>query len=263
MDALGYLSMIFVGVALGLLGGGGAILTVPILVYLFEETPVVATGYSLFVVGVSSLFGAFRYHRAHLVNYRVAVLFALPSFLGTLAVRRLVLPNLAETILEVGSFVLTKGELVMTAFAIVMIGTSLSMIRENNNPSAEFQTKPNSFLVAVLGFVVGAVAGFVGAGGGFLIVPALALFANIPITNAIGTSLLIIAANSMVGFLGDPHAAHTADWSLLLAITGVASVGIFMGTYAGKHVNPAKLKLMFGWFVLIMGSSVLLSQLLT
>ncbi len=261
METFGYVAMLFVGVTLGLLGGGGAILTVPILVYLFKTTPVVATGYSLFIVSVSSIFGVFRYHRASLVDYRVAVLFAVPSFLGTLVVRRLFLPSLPEIILEMGAFDLTKGELVMTVFALVMIGTSFSMIR--NKSSGARAQRPNPLGVAVLGVLVGAVAGFVGAGGGFLIVPALVLFAKLPMTTAVGTSLLIISANSMVGFLGDPHAAQHADWNVLLAITGVASVGIFLGTYGAKHVDPAKLKPMFGWFVLIMGGSVLLTQLLT
>ena len=254
--------MLFVGASLGLLGGGGAILTVPIMVYLFRHPPIVATSYSLFIVGVSSLFGVWRYHAQQLVDYRVALTFALPSFLGTHTARRVLMPALPEVIFRTGGLGVHRDQLIMLVFALVMLGASASMIRRSKvDASGPKRASQSRWVLGLLGLVVGFVAGFVGAGGGFLIIPALVVVAGMEMSTAVGTSLLIISANSLFGFGGDLLASREIDWKFLNATTGISLVGILCGTYVSRFVPASKLKPAFGWFVLIMGSYVLWSQL--
>jgi len=223
MEYLGYAAMILVGVSLGLIGGGGSILTVPILAYLFTLPAVDATAYSLFIVGVASLVGAYRYHQASLIDYRTGIIFALPSFVGVFVARRFVIPQLPDVIFASSWFVLGKDQLILGAFAVIMITAAYSMIRkssprvsENENPRTGSQPFA---LIGLEGFVVGAVTGFVGAGGGFIIIPALVLLAKLPMKMAIGTSLMVIASKSLVGFAGDLSAGLLVDWPFLARIT--------------------------------------------
>lgn len=265
MDTFGYVAMLAVGACLGLIGGGGAILTVPIMVYLFETPTILATSYSLFVVGVSSLFGVWRYQKEKLVDYPTAVTFAIPSFLGTSVARRLLMPQLPESIFQLGSFTFKKDQLVMVVFSLVMLGASSAMIRsskESKIPTTRF-AKRSRFLLLALGFAVGLVAGFVGAGGGFLIIPALVIFAQVSMRMAVGTSLLIIGANSLVGFGGDVLAGEVMDWRFLAVTTFIAIVGIFAGSYAAQFVPASKLKPAFGWFVLVMGIYIMGRQVVS
>ena len=261
LDTLGYVAMLFVGGSLGLIGGGGAILTVPIMVYLFKIPAVLATSYSLFVVGLSSLFGVLRYHQERLVDYRTAVIFSLPSFLGTYLARRVFMPWLPETIIQFGGASLSKDRLVMVVFACVMVGASWSMIR-GSKTGRVLNVHDKSWILAELGLVVGFVAGFVGAGGGFLIIPALVVIGGMPMQTAVGTSLLIIAANSLTGFSGDLIAGVALDWLFLLKATGMALIGIFLGSNASRYVPSSKLKPAFGWFVLISGIYIITRQIL-
>lgn len=265
MDTYGYLAMLAVGASLGLIGGGGAILTVPIMVYLFNTPAILATSYSLFVVGASSLFGVWRYHQEKLVDYPTAVAFALPSFIGTYVARRLLMPLLPEVILQLDFFIFKKDQLVMVVFALVMLGASVAMIRSPKTSEVPVKRAPMrpQLLLPGLGFVVGFVAGFVGAGGGFLIIPALVVFAQVPMAMAVGTSLLIIAANSLVGFGGDVLAGNVMDWRFLIVTTFIALVGIFAGSYAARFVPASKLKPAFGWFVLVMGIYIMSRQVIS
>lgn len=260
MEIIGYIAMLFVGGTLGLIGGGGAILTVPIMVYLFNTPAVLATSYSLFVVGISSLFGVWRYHQEKLVDYPTAVNFALPSFMGTYIARRVLLPKLPDVIFKIGESSFSKDQLVMTVFGLVMVGASISMIRGGKDSDVSASVSPNRWLLGTLGLGVGFVAGFVGAGGGFLIIPALVVLAGMPMANAVGTSLLIIAANSLFGFGGDIVAVKEMAWSFLMLTTAIALVGIFVGSYAARFVPASKLKPAFGWFVLLMGGYIMFSQ---
>lgn len=252
--------MLFVGGTLGLIGAGGAILTVPIMVYLFNTPAVLATSYSLFVVGISSLFGVWRYHQEELVDYPTAINFALPSFMGTYLARRVLMPQLPAVIFQIGESLFSKDQLVMTVFALVMVGASVSMIRRGNDSGGSADMTTSRWLLGIMGLGVGLVAGFVGAGGGFLIIPALVVLAGMPMAKAVGTSLLIIAANSLFGFGGDILAGSEMAWSFLVLTTSIALVGIFVGSYAGRFIPASKLKPAFGWFVLLMGSYVLFTQ---
>jgi hypothetical protein len=252
--------MSLVGLVLGLIGGGGAILTMPILVYLLGVSPALATSYSLFIVGSSSIIGVWRYHIQRLVDYRTAIIFVLPSLLGTYLARRVLLPAIPDIVMQWGSYVVSKDQLIMTVFAVVMLGASLSMIRPQ--PYATTAQTPGSYPKLLgLGLGVGFIAGFVGAGGGFLIIPALVVFGRLKMNTAVATSLFIIATNSLVAFTGDLLAHVPIAWSLLALMTAVSSVGLILGVKLSSAVSPAKLKLGFGWFVLVMGAGILYKQI--
>jgi uncharacterized membrane protein YfcA len=275
MEILGYLAAIVIGVSLGMIGGGGSILTVPALVYLMGKDPELATAYSLFIVGLTSLVGSINFMRQGLVSYKTSIVFAIPSFIAVYLTRGFVVPAIPEEILTVGGFTLTKGLFIMGFFGLVMLASSYSMIRNGvkkkkamavagNGGSAmpaepeEAEPRFNMPMIIVEGLVVGTVTGLVGAGGGFLIVPALVLLAKLPMRLAIGSSLLIIAAKSLIGFLGDVQAqAEAIEWSFLGVFSVLAIGGIFLGAYLARFVPSDKLKAGFGWFVLIMAIYIL------
>lgn len=259
---LGYIGAIAIGISLGLIGGGGSILTVPILVYLLGISPVLATAYSLFVVGATSLAGSFSFIRKGLVNYKTAAVFAVPSFIAVYLTRQFLIPNIPATIFTVGDFTLTKNVGIMVFFAIIMLIASVFMIR--NKRKEEVNTgkalRFNFPMIALEGAVVGTLTGIVGAGGGFLIIPALVLFARLPMKMAVGTSLLIIAAKSLIGFLGD-IGNQPIDWPFMLFFSGLSLVGIFMGSWLSTKTNGKHLKKAFGWFVLLMAVYILTNEL--
>ncbi len=255
---VGYVCALFVGIVLGLLGGGGSILSIPILVYLFGLEPVIASAYSLFIVGITSFVGAIPKYREHLVNLKTAIVFGVPSILAIFGTRKWIVPSLPEIILD-QPFYITKRLLLLGVFAILMVLASIAMIRKRQD-SVEEPTRYRTFLVMVEGLLIGALTGFVGAGGGFLIIPALVLLTGLPFKTAVGTSLFIIAANSLLGFAGDVL-NYPIDWSFLLSITAVAVVGIFIGSALNRKVNSTLLRKFFGWFTLAMGIFILFREL--
>ncbi len=264
MEFVGYLAAIFMGISLGLIGGGGSILTVPILVYLFKQDPLIATTGSLFVVGTTAFIGAVLNGRKKLIDYKTGVLFAIPSFAGVFVARHFVLPNIPDHIVSVGAFTLTKPLLVMGTFGIIMLLASRAMIRSggSNAPSAALKDPQNGLLAIVWqGFVIGITTGFVGAGGGFLIIPALVLLLRLPMKRAVGTSLAIIAANSLFGFSISIE-SQIFEWPLLFKIAAIGIVGIAVGQFYASQVNEKLLKRGFGYFVLVIGSLVLLDQIM-
>lgn len=261
MVILGYLSAVVIGVSLGLIGGGGSILTVPALVYLMHINPVLATAYSLFVVGATSLAGSFSFMKKRLVNYKTAIVFAIPSLLAVYFTRRFIVPAIPEVLFSIGNFILTKDAGIMLFFALIMVAASISMIRNNkkqkkNNKIIKF----NFLLIAVEGVLIGALTGIVGAGGGFLIIPALVLLAKLPMKMAVGTSLLIIAVKSLIGFLGD-IGNQPIDWSFMLVFTVFSLLGVFLGSWLSTKINGNHLKKGFGWFVLFMGAYIIVKEL--
>ena len=259
---IGFAAAILIGVSLGLIGGGGSILTVPVLVYILGIDPVLATAYSLFVVGSTSLVGAGTYMKKGLVNYKTALVFAIPSFIAVFLTRKFLVPALPDPLFSVGEAVVTKNIGIMVFFAIIMLAASYSMIRGNKKKEdVEEELKFNFPLIALEGSVVGVITGIVGAGGGFLIIPALVLLAKLPMKMAVGTSLLIIAAKSLIGFLGD-LSTQTIDWQMLLIFTALSIVGIFIGSALSKRINEKILKTGFGWFVLAMGIYIITKELL-
>jgi uncharacterized membrane protein YfcA len=328
----GFIAAIVIGFTLGMIGGGGSILTVPVLVYLLHVDPVLATAYSLFVVGISSSVGAFSYMKKGLLSYKTAIIFAVPSFIAVFLTRRFLVPAIPEqlfsigkldittevlfilllivamlavslmslnklfrgskkhirafllvtpaaimvflvrqffipgipdNLIVIGNFTLTRDMGIMLFFALIMLISAFSMIKKDKAFQGENERRGimyNYPMIVLEGGVIGTITGIVGAGGGFLIIPALVLLAGLPMKMAIGTSLLIIAVKSLAGFLGD-LSNREIDWIFLLSFTGMAIIGIFIGTFASKYVNHNKLKKAFGWFVLIMSFYIVLIEL--
>ena len=259
-EILGYFGALLIGVVLGLIGGGGSILTVPILVYLMFINPVTATAYSLFVVGVSSLFGAIRNIKKGLVDFKTAIVFAIPAFIAVYSSRKFIVPAIPENIVTINEFTLTKNIAIMLFFAIIMLVAAVAMIKNNGNKTEEeTKVKYNYPLIIIEGFVVGVLTGIVGAGGGFLIIPALVLLAKLPMKKAVATSLLIIAIKSLIGFIGDVETI-AIDWTFLLSFTVISVIGIFLGIDLSNFIEGKKLKKYFGWFVLIMGVYIIIKE---
>lgn len=263
MEIAGYIASLVIGISLGLIGGGGSILTVPVLVYLFGVEPVLATAYSLFIVGASSLVGALPKYRQGLVNIKTAIIFGIPSIAAVFATRKFIVPLIPAEVFQIGDFIVTKSILMMLLFAALMVFASVSMIREKSKDSNndEGEQKFNYPVILMEGAVVGILTGLVGAGGGFLIIPALVLLSKLPMKQAVGTSLLIIAAKSLIGFTGD-ISNYSMDWTLLGLVTGLAIIGIFIGNQLSKKMDGNKLKRGFGWFVLVMGIYIITKELL-
>jgi uncharacterized protein len=263
MEIIGYAAAIVMGLSLGLIGGGGSILTVPILVYLFGVNPVVSTAYSLFVVGLTSAVGSYSHFKKGNVHLRTAIIFGIPSIIAVYLVRKFVVPAIPDEIFTLGSFVMTKSIGILVLFAVLMLLASFSMIRKpKQQKETEGEPKYNFSLIFIEGLLVGGVTGLVGAGGGFLIIPALVLLAGLPMKQAVGTSLLIIALKSLIGFTGDLGSGLEIDYVFMLIFSAFAMVGIVVGSYLTKYIPNEKLKPAFGWFVMVMGVYILGKELL-
>lgn len=259
MEILGYLASIIIGLSLGLIGGGGSILAVPILVYLFNIHPEQATSYSLFIVGFTAMIGSYSHYKLGNLKIKSALVFAIPSIISLLFVRKMVLHLIPDSLFYIQSFEITKNLLIMVVFAFLMIATSISMIKKNKNIKECIEL--NYKMLAIVGFLVGLIIGFLGAGGGFLIIPALLFFANLPMKQAVGTSLFIIFINSLIGFGGDVLGGVALNYKLLLIISIMAIAGLLIGTQLSKKIDGAKLKPAFGWFVLIMGIYIITKEI--
>ena len=260
MEVFGYIASVIIGFVLGLLGGGGSILSIPILVYLFHIDAVTASAYSLFIVGATSLAGAVPKYRDHLVNIKTGILFGIPSIIAIFITRRWTVPAIPDVIFQTETLTLTKRLLVLGIFAVLMILASLSMIRGRK----EIKTLTSGMripLTIIEGILIGFLTGLVGAGGGFLIIPALIFLTRLPMKAASGTSLFIIAINSLVGFSGDLFTMQM-DWPFLLKVTVLAIVGVHFGNVLSKRVSNTQLRKGFGWFTLAMGFYILGRELL-
>ena len=257
IETLGYIGSVCIGLILGLTGGGGSILTVPILVYILSLSPVTATAYSLFIVGTTSSFGAFQNYRKGLVEVKTGFLFAIPSFIAVFLTRKFVVPLIPNTIFETSFFTLTKDTFLMAFFAIIMLMAAVSMLKKKKTITED--KTPFLPMLILQTFIIGIVIGLIGAGGGFLIIPSLVFFAKLPMKKAVATSLFIIAMNSLIGFLGDIQNI-VIDWIFLLTFTSLSIVGIFIGIYLNKYINEVQLKKMFGYFVLLMSVFILAKE---
>jgi uncharacterized protein len=238
---------VLVGVSLGLLGGGGSILTVPLLAYVagMDAKPAIAT--SLLVVGVTSAIAAITHARAHRVRWRVAVLFGLTAMGGAF-----------------GGGLLARfipGPVLLIAFAVIMIAAGVAMLRgrKDTDPDTDADHPLPVLKITLLGVTVGVISGLVGAGGGFLLVPALALLAGLPMPIAVGTSLVVISMQSFAGFAGH-LSTEQIDWRLAGLVTAAAVIGALIGGRLVAFVDPKTLRTLFGWFVLLMASLILAQE---
>ena len=259
-EVLGLFLALFVGISLGLLGSGGSILSVPILVYVLHVEPVLATAYSLFVVGSTALVGGFQKAKQHLVDFKKVVLFGIPTVLAVFITRFYVVPSIPNIIYINVNLSILKSVLILVVFAIVMIFASFKMILPLSDDNLHSVKNISYFKIISSALFIGAIAGFVGAGGGFLIIPALLFLTKTPMKLAVGTSLFIVAIQSLLGFLGDYNSFAFIDWELLIKFTLCAIVGLFVGNRISTSVSPNKLKVYFGYFILLMGIYIIVKE---
>ncbi|MGB5981804.1 MAG: sulfite exporter TauE/SafE family protein [Nonlabens sp.] len=264
LDLMGYAGAVIIGLVLGLIGGGGSILTVPILVYALMLEPVVATAYSLFVVGATSLVGTVRNMVKKKIDYRTAIIFSIPAFIAVYCTRAFIVPAIPDQLFNLSDFPVTKDLAIMLFFAFIMLVAAFSMLKnkKDRDVSEGDQLVPfNYFYVVLEGTIVGVITGLVGAGGGFLIVPVLVLLTGLEMKKAVATSLFIVAVKSLIGFIGDVQNLDI-DWIFLLTFTSLSIVGIFIGLWLNNFIDGKRLKKGFGVFVVLMAIYILYKELL-
>ena len=261
MEVVGYVASILIGISLGLIGSGGSILTVPVLVYLFHVDPLLATTYSLCIVGISSIAGVISRLKQQLVDFKTIAYFGLPSILGVFIARKFLLPNI-PSIIELSDHIqVSKNNFIMLFFASLMLISAISMILGKKNKEDASILPVYGFTLMIVGLSEGMLTGIVGAGGGFLIIPALVILGKLPMKKAIASSIFIISIKSIVGFVGD--LSHTnINWNFLSIIIILATLGIIIGNFLNKKMDGAKLKKGFGWFVLVMAIVIFIEQFL-
>lgn len=262
MEIFGYIGAIFIGIILGLTGGGGSIITVPILIYILGINPVIASAYSLFIVGCTSTFGSIINYTKKLIDFKVGLMYAIPSFTAVFLTRKFLVPALPEQLITTPYFVLSKDVFIILFFALIMFAASMNMIRVKKN-TTDFRTEKTNYLKLIpINFVVGIAIGLVGAGGGFLIIPALVNFTKISMRNAVATSLFIISMNSLIGFLGDIQNI-SVDWLFLIKFSSLSVIGINIGIYVNKYLNEKQLKRIFGYFVLLISIFIFAKEIIS
>ncbi len=262
MLLLGLVASFIMGMSLGVFGAGGSILTVPILVFLMGVDATEATAYSLFIVGMTALFGMYTYYKQGLIQFKIGFIFAIPAFIAVYSVRLFLMPALPEHIAQIGNWDLSKDTLILVVFSLVMMMAAYAMIKPSKIQESEEQKPLNLPWIAAEGLLVGGVTGFVGAGGGFLIIPALVLFAGLHMKQAVATSLMIIAFKSLLGFVGDIQAGLVVDWLLLFEVLGLSVVGVIAGERLCRTLDSNKLKPAFGYFILVMGLIILSREIM-
>ena len=263
MEILGYVAAIFIGVSLGMVGSGGSILTVPVLVYLMSVNPLLATTSSLFIVGSTSLIGGLRAYGKGLVNFKAVTEFGIPSIFSIFITRHYILPALPDHLFSIGEIHIYKPAFLMVVFAVLMLAASLSMIfnsRRETYTGTTTEGKYQALPLVLLGLGIGLITGLLGAGGGFLIIPSLVIFLRLPMKLAVGTSLLIVAINSLFGFLFSLK-QFEYDWPLLLSFTLLAIAGLFIGIKLADKIPGSSLKTGFGWFILVMGIYIIMKEI--
>lgn len=263
MQILPYIGLIFMGLIIGLMGSGGSIITIPILVYGFKIAPIMATTYSLLIVGVTSTVGAVSYVKKKQYSYKIALLFVLPSLISVFITRYWLVPAIPDMILLPGNVPISKDHLTMLIFALFMLAACYSMLTGKiHQPNQSLGIKHYYGWIPVEGIIIGLVTGLTGAGGGFLIIPSLVILNKMPMKKAVGTSLLIVAINSLVGFMSDPQNDIIDPKVILLAIV-FTILGVMSGSKINNSIQPEKLKPAFGWFILIVGLVILYNELTT
>ncbi|WP_068598877.1 sulfite exporter TauE/SafE family protein [Vaginella massiliensis] len=258
-EIIGFVSALFIGLVLGLMGGGGSILAVPVLAYLFDFDEKVATAYSLFIVGSTSLVGGIKQAINKMVDWRAVFIFGIPAVVGVSIVRLFVVPNLPENLFKIGDFMVTRRMGMFGLFSVLMLFAAISILSNRQGPLRKQKSKFHPLLLSE-GFFIGSLTGLVGAGGGFLIVPALMVIAQLEIKRAAATSLFIIATNSLIGFFIGDVMHLEIDWLFLLEFVSISMIGILIGTYLAKKVSTPKMKRMFAFFIIAMAIFIFIEE---
>ena len=266
VEMLAFAMAVFIGFLLGLFGGGGSMIAVPVFIYILGFEPNISITYSLFVVGSSALIGNLLYLKQGQVQYKTAITFVLPSILAVFIVRKLLLPVIPHELVKIMGIPIYKEKMLMVLFALLMVFSGIQMMRnqsqDQNYTGAKEGFKKNPWIILIAGIVVGILTGLVGSGGGFMIVPSLVLFAGLPLKKAIGTSLMVIGINAAVGFFADVLGGVKIDWYFLLPFSLLAFAGIFAGSILSRKIHANKLKPLFGWFELILGMLIVVKEIL-
>lgn len=263
VQIFGYFGALLVGVVLGLMGSGGSLMAIPIFTYLFHISPVTTTAYSLFVVGTSASIGALRNWNKGLIDFRIAIVFAIPAFIAVFIVRKYLLPIIPLELFTIFDLVVTKDMAVMVFLAIIMLFSAISMIWKRKLPKGGHHSIGFNYKLIVLqGISIGLITGAVGIGGGFLIIPTLVLLVKLPMKKAVATSLFIIAIKSLIGFMGDLGHMEI-NWQFLLGFTMVSTLGIFVGMYLSSFIKGEKLKKSFGWVVMVLAIGIFYKEIFT
>ncbi len=261
-ETIFYFFAVFIGVILGLIGAGGSILTLPFLTYLVGIEPILATSYSLFIVGITSFFGALTKIKEGNIDKKIALYFSIPSLLSVYFTRKIIIPSIPDIIINFNGFIISKNTAIMVLFSFIMFFAALSMIGLIKGRIGKKQRKNNVSKIIIEGVLIGLFTGLVGAGGGFIIIPTLVLFSGLSMKKAVGTSLTIIAVKSLFGFIGDISNSLNISWDFLLPFCLLSIIGMFIGVRVGRGVDGDKLKKHFGYFILIMSFFIILKETL-
>jgi len=282
LEIIGYLIGFFIGVVMGLIGGGGSLL-LPALLYLFEKDSTLATAYTLVLVGMTALIGVIPRIKSKKVDFPTAITLGIPILLGTLLVRGWLTHLIPDfqmgadgkptdvpyVIFSLLGFELTKEKLTLLVFATVLMASFASMIGligRNMTAKPDLRQENPRFYYSMLigaGLFIGVLSAFIGAGGGVMIVPLLVIIMGLPMKTVVGTSLAIMAGKSVLGFAGDiVKIGERIEWEFLGAFAVVMIAGILVGTYSSKYVSSAKLKTGFAWFILAMAIFIFLKELM-
>jgi len=259
---LGYIGALFVGIALGLIGSGGSILSLPIFVYLFGLNPIIASAYSLFTVGLTSLIGSIKNIKLKLIDTNTVLYFSSSASISVYITRKYLIELIPNKIATIGGFIITKEKFLMLFFAILIFFAGVAMIKKriDNSQSLRRKSKYGKILLLIEGTIVGVVTGLVGAGGGFIIIPVLVIFSKLNMKNAIATSIVIISVKSLIGFVGDIENLKI-DWLFLAKFSLISVTGIYLGQAVGLKIDGIKLKKGFGYFILIIGSCIIIKEI--
>lgn len=260
MEIIGLILTIFIGLLVGLFGGGGSILTVPVLVYLFAIPATLSTTYSLALVSITSLIAATPHVLQKKLSFKKILQLGIPSMLSLYTVRAYILPSIPATFTLLG-FEVEKNLFMMLFFSVLMLTSGLFMIKQKKNNPDCFDCPYNHFVLMIAGLIEGIITGIVGAGGGFIIVPVLMIFGKLSLKQAVANSLFIIGVKSFIGFLGS-HDIVELDFYFLAKILVIALVGMYFGIRLNKKLDAKQLKPIFGYFVVVMGCIILIKELL-
>ncbi len=258
MIILAYILAILVGITMGLFGGGGSILTIPILIYIANVEPIQATSYSIVIVGLSAIFGSANKFRKNEIDLSKSIYFGIPSIIMLYLTRRYIIDLIPNTLVNIGEFALTKPNFILLIFTMIMLLSAYSMYFEKSIKHIEKEKHP--LYITILGVLIGLIVGLVGAGGGFLFIPALVKFTGMKMKEAIGSSLFIVALNSIFGFIGDIVNNVKYDVSFLTIFAVISIIGMFVGIYISNYISGKNLKRYFAILVFLIAVNMILKE---